>query len=74
MKYKPSIHDKDLPVLTKKFGDYSGLLNFLNGSINKTNVLIWCIFMSSSMKAAIHLGAELSGEFGDPQEHELRGD
>ena len=39
----------------------------------KTNVLKWRMFMSSSMKAAIHLGPHYLDNFGSLQEYELRG-
>ena len=53
--HEPSTHDLDLSVLTKDFGRYSKLLNFLNKS-SKNKCVNMGIFMSSSMKAAIHLG------------------
>ena len=53
--HEPSTHDLDLSVLTKDFGNYSKLLNFFNESI-KNKCVNMGIFMSSSMKAAIHLG------------------
>ena len=53
--HDPSIHDQDVSDPAKEVGNVSRILNFLNGSM-KTNVLIWCMFMSSSMKAAIRLG------------------
>ena len=31
--HEPSIHDEDLPILAKEVGNYSKLLNFLDGSV-----------------------------------------
>ena len=53
--HNPSIHDQDLPIPTKEFGNYSSLLNFFDGSI-KNKCVDMEMSMSSSMKAAIHLG------------------
>ena len=53
--HDPSAHDEDLPFLTKEFGKYSRLPNILSGSIEDTCVDMG-MFISSSMKAAIHLG------------------
>ena len=46
---------KIFQFLQKKLGMSAGYSTFSMGA-KKTNVLIWCMFMSSSMKAAVHLG------------------
>ena len=48
--HEPLVHDEDLPVPAKEVGNYSRILNIFNGSIEDKNVLIWRMFMSSSMK------------------------
>ena len=53
--HEPSAHDQDLTFLTKEFGNYRRIPNILIGSIEDTCVDMR-MFMSSSMKAAIHLG------------------
>ena len=37
----------------------------------KPNVLIWGLFVSTAMKASVHLVAELQGKFGGVQKHQL---
>ena len=59
------------PLRQKKLGITAGHSTFSMEGL-KTNVLIWRMFMSSSMKSAIHLGPKLFGEFGSLQGHELR--
>ena len=53
--HEPPIHDEDFPLLQKKLGITAGYSTFSMEAL-KTNVLIWRMFMSSSRKAAIHLG------------------
>ena len=53
--HEPSAHDEDLPFLTKEFRNYSRSPNILSRSIEDTCVDMR-MFMSSSVKAAIHLG------------------
>ena len=59
--HEPSINDEDLPFPTKEVGITAGYSTCALGAL-ETNVLIWRMFMSSSMKAAIHLGPKLFGE------------
>ena len=53
--HEPSVHDEGLPFPTKEVGNYSRLLK-MSVEASETNVLICGMFMSSSMKEAIHLG------------------
>ena len=53
--HEPSVRDEGLPFPTKEFGNYSRALDILNGSIRDKCVFIWRMFMSSSMKAAMHI-------------------
>ena len=64
---------KIFQFLQKKLGITAGYSTFTMEALN-THVLIWGMFMSSSMKAAIHHGPNLFVEFGDLQEHKIRGD
>ena len=54
--HKPSIHEEGLPFfLQKKLGITARYSTFALEA-SKVIVLIWRMFMSSSMEAAIHLG------------------
>ena len=67
------MHEQDLSVSAKEIRNVSKRNNTLfanmqNKCVDMKNVL------SSSTKLAIHLGPKLFGEFGDLQEHKIRGD
>ena len=64
--HEPSIHDQELPVLTK-VGNFSRLLNFLTGSIQNT-----CVDMGVFSCLRQWQQTEFFGEPGGLQEHELR--
>ena len=68
--HEPSVHDEDLPFLTKEFGNYSRLPNILNGSIKDKFVHMESVhvFVNESSHAS---WTELLSEPGAPQEHEL---
>ena len=51
-------------LLQKKLGITAGYSTFPMEAL-KTNVLIWCMFMSSSMKAAIRLGSNYLANLED---------
>ena len=52
--HKPSIHEQDLSVSAEEIGKANDATFSMQAY--KTNVLICGLFMSSPMKAAIHLG------------------
>ena len=58
--------------LQKKLGVTACRSTFAMEAI-KTNVLIWRLFMSSSMKSSHSSSAKLYREFGSLRKHELRG-
>ena len=70
--HKPSIHDEGLPFPKKEIGDNSRTLNNVDGSIEDKCVEMGNVhvFVNESSHSS---WTELFGEFGDPQEHELRG-
>ena len=53
--HKPPIRHEGLPFLQKKLGITAKYSTFALEAF-KNNVLIWCMFMSSSKKADTHLG------------------
>ena len=70
--HQPSVHDEGLPVLAREVGNYSRLLNILNGNIkykcfDMENVHVF--FNESSHS----LWTELLGKPGSLQEHKLSG-
>ena len=70
--HEPSVRDEDLPFHAREFGNYSRLLNILNGSIQDKCVHMENVhvFVDESSHAS---WTELLGELGVLQEHELRG-
>ena len=54
--HKPTIHDEGLPFFCKKKLGITARYSTFALEASKTNVLMWEMFISSSTKAAIHLG------------------
>ena len=69
---KPSIHDEDIPLSYKRRWGITVRYSSFSMEALKTNVLIWRMFMSSSMKGSHSSWTKLSGELGSVQKHEFR--
>ena len=70
--HEPSIHEQDLPVFAKLMGNVSKRRNILNASIQNKCIDMEKVhfFVDESRHPS---RAELFGEFGDLQEHQIRG-
>ena len=69
---KPSIHDEGVPIFAKEVGNHNGLLNILNGSNEDQCIGMGTVhvFFNESSHSS---WTELFGEFGNLQEHKIRG-
>ena len=67
-----AVHDEGLPFPTKEVGNYSRTLNILDGSIKDKCVDMGDVHAFENENSHPSW-TELFGEFGDLQEHELRG-
>ena len=71
--HEASIHEQDLSVLAKEIGNVIKRRNILNVSLQNKCIDIGNVhvFVDASRHPS---WAELLGEFGDLQEHKIRGD